>query len=104
MMDDTSFSLYSNLESCPDCGAISRKDTVRCPECGRFNTSIHVRDEATVEQARHEASTRSAESADPSFYSLNPNASFDAETEETEDEDVSRPWEGGTTDFRFEEE
>tara|TARA_B100001996_G_scaffold62673_1_gene44910 strand:- start:762 stop:1073 length:312 start_codon:yes stop_codon:yes gene_type:complete len=103
MMDDTSFPIYSDLESCPDCGTISSKNTVRCPECGRFNTSIHVRDEVTVEQARHEASTRSIESTDPSFYSLNPNVSIDVQSDEDEEE-VSRPWEGGSTDFRFEEE
>ena len=79
MTDDT-YSVYSDLESCPDCGSISSKDTVRCPECGRFNTSIHVRDEATVEEARQEASTRAIESADPSLYSLNPNPSIAVES------------------------
>ena len=103
-MDDTSFPVYSDLESCPDCGAIYRNNTVRCPECGRFNTSIHVREEATVEQARKEASTRSIDSVDPSFYSLNPNLTIEVESDQLEDEEVSRPWQGGTTDFRFEEE
>tara|TARA_B100001250_G_C19681038_1_gene735841 strand:+ start:225 stop:539 length:315 start_codon:yes stop_codon:yes gene_type:complete len=104
MMEDELYSSYADLESCPDCGSISSKDTVRCPECGRFNTSIHVRDEATVEEARKEASTRIAESTDPSFYSLNPNASLQDDSDDEDDEDVSRPWEGGSTDFRFEEE
>ncbi|MFL2977130.1 MAG: hypothetical protein ACJZ49_06260 [Candidatus Thalassarchaeaceae archaeon] len=104
-MDETSFlPVYSDLESCPDCGAISRNDTVRCPECGRFNTSIHLREEATVEQARQEASARSVESVDPSFYSLNPDSSIEVESDQLDDEEVSRPWEGGSTDFRFEEE
>tara|TARA_B100001113_G_C20980196_1_gene565712 strand:- start:577 stop:888 length:312 start_codon:yes stop_codon:yes gene_type:complete len=103
-MDDTTPPVYSDLESCPDCGAISIRNTVRCPECGRFNTSIHVREEPTIEQVRYEASTRSIDSADPSFYSLNPNASIDIDSEEIEEEDVSRPWTGGSTDFRFEEE
>lgn len=103
-MTDDSYSVYSDLESCPDCGSISSKDSVRCPECGRFNTSIHVRDEATVEEARQEASSRAVESADPSLYSLNPNASIDVESEDVDDEEVSRPWQGGSTDFRFEEE
>ena len=103
-MDDTSFPVYSDLESCPDCGANYRNNTVRCPECGRFNTSIHVREEATVEQARKEASTRSIDSVDPSFYSLNPDLTIEVESDQLEDEEVSRPWQGGTTDFRFEEE
>jgi len=103
MTDDLN-SVYSDLESCPDCGSISSKDTVRCPECGRFNTSIHVRDEATIEEARMEASTRMAESSDPSFYSLDPNASIEVDTDDEDDEEISRPWEGGSTDFRIEEE
>ena len=103
-MTDDSYSVYSDLESCPDCGSISSKDSVRCPECGRFNTSIHVRDEPTVEEARQEASSRAVESADPSLYSLNPNASIDVESQDVDDDEVSRPWQGGSTDFRFEEE
>ena len=103
-MDDTSFPDYSDLESCPDCGAIYTTGTVRCPECGRFNTSIHLREEATVEQARQEASARSIESVDPSFYSLIRTSSMVVESDELDDEEVSRPWEGGSTDFRFEEE
>ena len=94
---------YESLESCPDCGALSLKGTIRCPECGRFHANIHVREEATVEDARREARTRQIVDVDPSFYSLDPSASIDVEGDE-EIEDVSRPWEGGSTDFRFEEE
>ena len=92
-----------SLESCPDCGALSRIGTVRCPECGRFHANIHVREEITVEDARREARTRSVTELDPSFYSLDPSASIDIESDE-EIEDVSRPWDGGSTDFRIEEE
>ena len=94
---------YESLESCPDCGALSRVGTVRCPECGRFHANIHVREEATVEDARREARTRQNLEVDPSFYSLDPSATIEIDSDE-EMEDVSRPWDGGSTDFRFEEE
>ena len=103
-MMNKSFSDYSDYESCPDCGSISIKDSVRCSECGRFNTSIHLRDEATVEEARNEASTRVSKFTDPSLYSLNPNASIESENTDEDDEEVSRPWKGGSTDFRIDEE
>jgi hypothetical protein len=63
-----------------------------------------LREEATIEQARQEASARTADSIDPSFYSLNPDSSIEVESDSSDDEEVSRPWEGGSTDFRFEEE
>ena len=101
-MSDASPS-YESLESCPDCGALSRVGTVRCPECGRFHANIHIRQEATVEDARREARTRSSTEVDPSLYSLDPSAAIDIDGDE-DIEDVSRPWDGGSTDFRFEEE
>lgn len=101
-MSDASTS-HESLESCPDCGALSRIGTIRCPECGRFNANIHVREEATVEDARREARTRSLTEVDPSLYSLDPSAAIEIDGDE-EIEDPSRPWDGGSTDFRFEEE
>ena len=101
-MSNASFP-YESLESCPDCGALSRIGTVRCPECGRFHANIHVREETTVEDARREARTRPTMEVDPSFYSLDPSVAIELDGDE-EMEDISRPWEGGSTDFRFEEE
>jgi predicted ATP-dependent serine protease len=103
-MDDDPISLFEGLLTCPDCGTLQNSSATRCPECGLFNTPTTLRPEATVEEARAEAKSRSSMPIDPTHYSLNPSGPI-VESEETEDStSVSKPWQGGVTDFTFEEE
>jgi len=103
-MDEDPITLFDGLLTCPDCGTLQNSSATRCPECGLFNTSTTLRPEATVEEARAEAKSRSSEPLDPTHYSLNPNGPIlDSEGDE-EISSISKPWQGGVTDFAFEEE
>ncbi len=97
-------SAFDGLEVCADCGTLQQILTLRCPECGRFHSSTMVRKEATVEEARSEARGRDRLPIDPSHYSLNPTSPLFDEEEDEQSSTVSRPWQGGVTDFAFEEE
>jgi len=103
-MTEDPMSMFAGLESCSDCGTLQTSDNLRCPECGRFHSSTLVRPELTVEQARAEARERVDRPPDPSHYSLDPTGNLPEESTDSNASSVSKPWQGGVTDFTFEEE
>ena len=103
-MDEDPLSLFADLLTCPDCGTLQTSSATRCPECGLFNTSTNLRPETTVEEAREQAKSRSSTPIDPTHYSLNPTGPIVDLDDEEDIPSVSKPWQGGVTDFAFEEE
>ncbi len=91
---------FSNLECCPDCGALSKIGALRCQECGLFHYNLQElpeRDPPPVENIEIEKPD-----LDPSLYSLNPLAQLP----ETSDDDMPDPtinWFDSSTDFSIEE-
>ena len=99
-MDTDPLRRFKGLTSCPVCGCLDRPGMYRCAECGTFHAgSIMVeRAPPTQEEQRMIESTE----IDPSIYSLGPNAAIPEETfDETDD---VRSWDGGSTDFSFEDD
>ena len=81
---------------CPVCGCLSSKGVIRCPECSTFHAGSYMEE--------REPPTQPAPSReiDPGHYSLSGESGTVNESFE-ESEDI-RSWEGGNTDFSFEEE
>jgi len=83
-------------ESCPVCGTISQKGTVRCPECGTFHSGVHLEErKAPTPEER-----QSSRELDPLDYSINPGSAI-ADEEFEGDESTVKNWSGGSTDFSF---
>ncbi|MAF93483.1 hypothetical protein CMO85_02325 [Candidatus Woesearchaeota archaeon] len=91
----------SGYAVCPVCGCFDRKGMYRCSECGTFHAGgiMEEREPPAPGEVR-ESITPPA--IDPSIYSVGPNATIPEETFD-ESEDV-RTWEGGSTDFTFDED
>ena len=81
---------------CPVCGCLSSHGVIRCPECSTFHAGTHMEER---EAPTHPAPVRDI---DPSHYSLASDAGPKSEAFE-ESEDI-RSWDGGNTDFSFDEE
>lgn len=97
-MDSDPIDAYAGLTTCPVCGCLDRKGIYRCHECGTFHAgSIMEEREPPVAVVVEEK-----EPIDPSIYSLGPGAVLPEESFE-ESEDV-KSWEGGSTDFSFEDD
>ena len=86
-------------ESCPVCGTLSQKGTVRCPECSTFHSGIHL-EERDAPSPEERASQREL---DPSDYSMNPKTAIAQEEFEGDDTSIKN-WSGGSTDFSFVDE
>ena len=93
----------NGLAACPVCGCFDRKGMYRCSECGTFHAGAIMEERAPPspsEQMAYEEESNTP--IDPSVYSLGPNATLPDESFD-ESEDV-RNWDGGSTDFTFEED
>ena len=91
--------IYDSLTACPSCGCLDSKGSSRCPECGCFHTRIEIKDEKTI---RNAIATQPPKPKDPSHYSLNPETEIMPDEDDEEiniDEDVTKAWSGGVTDF-----
>jgi hypothetical protein len=99
MSDSDPLDQFRGMAACPVCGCIDRKGIYRCSECGTFHAgSIMVeREPPTVE----ELATHEAPALDPSNYSLGPSAAIP--DEEFDESDDVRSWDGGSSDFSFDE-
>lgn len=91
----------SGYAVCPVCGCFDRKGMYRCSECGTFHAGgiMEERDAPTAAEVRESAV---AQPIDPSIYSIGPNATIPEESFD-ESDDV-RSWDGGSTDFTFDED
>lgn len=91
---------FAGIVTCPACGCLDRKGVYRCPECGTFHSGsiMAEREPPPPKQLVEE----DAAPLDPSIYSLGPNAAIPEESFD-ESEDL-RSWDGGSTDFSFDEE
>jgi len=100
MSDRDPLEQFQGMTSCPVCGCIDRKGVYRCSECGTFHAgSIMVdREPPTPEEMVH----HDAPALDPSNYSLWPSAAIPEE--EFDESDDVRSWDGGSSDFSFDEE
>ena len=84
--------------SCPVCGCIEQKGSVRCSECGTFHSGIHLEER----EAPPPNSIPEREIIDPSLYSMsNQHAIPEEDFEESE---TISTWEGGSTDFTMPDE
>jgi hypothetical protein len=97
-MDSDPINAYTGLCTCPVCGCLDRKGVYRCHECGTFHAGSIMEEREPPEVAVPEKK----EPLDPSIYSLGPGAPLPEESFE-ESEDVTS-WEGGSTDFSFEDD
>ena len=86
-------------ESCPVCGTLSQKGTVRSTHCSTYNSGIHL-EERDAPSPEERASQREL---DPSDYSMNPKTAI-AQEEFEGDEATIKNWSGGSTDFSFVDE
>lgn len=86
---------------CPVCGCFDRKGMYRCSECGTFHAG-GIMEEREAPSPTEVRESIAAQPIDPSIYSIGPNATIPEERFD-ESEDV-RTWEGGSTDFTFDED
>ena len=91
---------FSGIVTCPVCGCLDRKGVYRCPECGTFHSGAILDEREAPPPTGAVADTEPL--IDPSIYSLGPNAAIPEEIFD-ESDDV-RSWDGGSTDFSFDEE
>ena len=93
----------NGLAVCPVCGCFDRKGMYRCSECGTFHAGAIMEDrEPPAPSEQLLLQQESNPPLDPSVYSLGPNAAIPDETFD-ESEDV-RHWDGGSTDFTFDDD
>ena len=93
----------NGLAVCPVCGCFDRRGMYRCSECGTFHAGAIMEDrEPPAPSEQLLLQQESNQPLDPSVYSLGPNAAIPEETFD-ESEDV-RHWDGGSTDFTFEDD
>ena len=91
----------SGLAVCPVCGCFDRKGMYRCSECGTFHAGGIMDEREAPPPSEQREQLDSQPIVDPSVYSVGPNASIPEESFD-ESDDV-RSWEGGSTDFTFDE-
>ena len=90
----------SGYAVCPVCGCFDRKGMYRCSECGTFHAG-GIMEEREAPSAAEVRESTVVQTIDPSVYSVGPNATIPDESFD-ESEDV-RSWDGGSTDFTFDE-
>ena len=90
---------FNSMAECPVCGCIELKGSFRCLGCGSFHSTAHL-----VERDIPTPETRIIDevSLDPLAYSMGPNQEI-IEEEFEQSEDVTS-WEGGSTDFSFDDD
>ncbi len=90
--------LFDNMSVCPACGCIERKGSFRCLGCGSFHSTAHL-----VERDAPPPESRTVDEVvlDPLAYSMGPNQEI-IEEEFEQSEDV-KSWDGGSTDFSFDD-
>ena len=91
--------IFQGMESCPVCGTIASKGTLRCPECGTFHSGLHLEERSPPPPEQRVA----PKDLDPSDYSVNPDSELIEETFEA-DESAVKEWSGGSSDFSFEDD
>ena len=91
----------TGLAVCPVCGCFDRKGMYRCSECGTFHAGGIMEEREAPPPSEHRDQIESQTVLDPSVYSVGPNASIPEETFD-ESDDV-RSWDGGSTDFTFDD-
>jgi hypothetical protein len=91
----------SGLAVCPVCGCFDRKGMYRCSECGTFHAGGIMEEREAPPLAEQKDIQENQPVLDPSVYSVGPNASIPEESFD-ESDDV-RSWDGGSTDFTFDE-
>lgn len=91
---------FKNVVQCPVCGCLEHAGTLRCPECGTFHSGriLEERKAPTPEEVER----YSNQMIDPVNYSIRPNQSMPDESFEESDDVIH--WEGGNTDFSFEDD
>ena len=92
--------LFANKSTCSACGCIDSIGSFRCTGCGSFHSNTHLIDrEAPPPEDRY---PDDLPAVDPSAYSIGPNQKILEESFEQSD-DVTT-WNGGSTDFSFQED
>jgi len=91
----------SGLAVCPVCGCFDRKGMYRCSECGTFHAGGIMEEREAPPISEQKDIQENQPVLDPSVYSIGPNASIPEESFD-ESDDV-RSWDGGSTDFTFDE-
>ncbi|MEC8242398.1 MAG: hypothetical protein VX023_01610 [Candidatus Thermoplasmatota archaeon] len=98
-MSEDILKLFNDMSVCPVCGSIDKKGSFRCLGCGAFHSTAHLvdRDAPTPEERKIEPVD-----VNPLAYSMGPNQKI-LEEEFEQSEDVVN-WQGGSTDFSFDED
>ena len=98
-MTNDPIDFFVGMAECPVCGCIERKGSFRCLGCGAFHSTAHL-----VERDVPPTETRVLDDVeiDPLAYSMGPNQKIVEEEFEQSDDVIS--WQGGSTDFTFEDE
>lgn len=98
MSNEDPLNTFHGKSSCPVCGCIERKGSVRCAECGTFHSGIHLEErDAPPPEAQ-----QPREAVDPMVYSLSDQHAIpDEQFQEIED---IASWDGGSTDFTVEDD
>ena len=98
-MAEDPLDLFKEKAECPVCGCIEGKGSFRCLGCGAFHSTAHL-----VERDAPPTESRVLDDVEvnPLAYSMGPNQKIVEDEFEQSDDVVS--WEGGSTDFSFEDE
>ena len=92
-----SLSVFDGLSACYSCGALQQKGSSRCPECGTFHSTGHLEDRPDPPRG---SNFEPVPVADPSLYSMNPDAEIKVE-DQVDVKDMTRTWSDGGTDFHL---
>lgn len=84
---------FQGKSTCPVCGCIEPKGSVRCAECGTFHSGIHLEER----EAPLPGTLSEREVIDPMVYSLSDKHAIPDEQFQQIEEISS--WQGGSTDF-----
>ncbi len=94
--------VFHNLESCPNCGCLTKLGALRCPECGSFHTDLNSLPDRDPPPPAIEPPP--PKDLDPTLYSLNPAAELPEENIDEEEPKVStKLWDDSSTDFAFDD-
>jgi len=91
---------FIGIAACTVCGCLERKGTSRCPECGTFHSGAIMEEREAPSPS--ELNDEDRPELDPRNYSLGPN--HDAPEESFEQSDDVKSWDGGSSDFTFEDD
>lgn len=100
MTEDT-LDQFTGMAYCPVCGSLEKKGTFRCLGCGAFHSNAHLVDREPP-PPEEKISPVETQNINPLAYSMGPNQKILEEEFEQSDDVVD--WEGGSTDFTFEDD